>query len=62
MTMANKTTITMNIDLKEIKPLSKNAIVRFFDGNENNWEENEEAVDSWSLDDKNVPEWLRQYL
>ena len=30
---------------------------KFFDGHENNWEE-----DSWALDDPNMPDWLHQYL
>lgn len=35
---------------------------KFFDGDENNWEESEELVDSWELDDPNMPDWLHQYL
>ena len=35
---------------------------KFFNGDENEWEESEEAVDSWALDDPNMPEWLHQYL
>ena len=35
---------------------------KFFDGDENNWEEYEEVVESWDLDDSDMPEWLREYL
>lgn len=35
---------------------------KFFDGDENNWEESEQLVDSWELDDPNMPDWLHQYL
>ena len=35
---------------------------KFFDGKENNWEESEGLIESWALDDPNMPEWLHQYL
>ncbi len=35
---------------------------KFFDGDENSWETSEERVDSWTLDDPNMPEWLSQYI
>lgn len=35
---------------------------KFFDGNENNWDYEETEVDSWSVDDPNMPEWLHQYI
>lgn len=35
---------------------------KFFDGHENEWEESEELVDSWNIDDSDLPEWLHQYL
>ena len=33
---------------------------KFFDGQENVWEEDEE--DSWSIDSFNLPDWLRRFL
>ncbi len=35
---------------------------KFFDGDENNWEEEKTEEESWSIDDVNMPEWLRQYI
>lgn len=35
---------------------------KFFDGNENNWETEEKVVDSWSVNDSSLPEWLNKYL
>ena len=35
---------------------------KFFDGYENNGEEEEEVVESWSIDDPDMPDWLRQYI
>ena len=34
----------------------------FFDRNENNWEHEEEELESWALDDANMPDWLHNYL
>jgi hypothetical protein len=35
---------------------------KFFDGDENNWDEDEHIEDSWAIDDPNMPAWLRNYL
>ena len=35
---------------------------KFFDGNENNWEESETEVESWNINDSNLPYWLREYI
>ena len=35
---------------------------KFFDGDENTWDNEEEIVDSWNVDDPNMPEWLHNYL
>ena len=35
---------------------------KFFDCDENNWEEDEHVETSWDVDDPDMPEWLRQYL
>jgi hypothetical protein len=35
---------------------------KFFDGDENTWDESESAEESWALDDPSMPDWLRQYL
>ena len=35
---------------------------KFFDGHENNWEEEERVEDSWAMDDPNMPDWLHKYL
>ena len=35
---------------------------KFFDGDENNWEEDEHEVESWEKDDPSMPDWLKNYL
>ncbi|MGT2750392.1 hypothetical protein ACVRXF_05695 [Streptococcus orisasini] len=35
---------------------------KFFDGDENVWEETESLQDSWKIDDPDMPEWLQNYL
>lgn len=35
---------------------------KFFDGDENVWNNDENAVDTWDISDPGLPEWLRQHL
>lgn len=35
---------------------------KIFDGDESNWEEEESAVESWSIDDPDMPDWLKSYI
>lgn len=35
---------------------------KFFDGDENNWEEEETEVESWNIQDPSLPEWLHNYV
>ena len=35
---------------------------KFFDGDENTWQEDESLEGSWAVDDPSMPEWLKQYL
>ena len=35
---------------------------KIFDGDESEWREDEKVIDSWTLDDPNMPEWLHKYL
>ena len=35
---------------------------KIFDGDESNWEEDEEVVESWNINDSSMPDWLKQYI
>lgn len=35
---------------------------KVFNGDENEWYEEEQEVDSWKTNDPNMPDWLNQYL
>lgn len=35
---------------------------KFFDGDENVWNHEENLVDSWSKDDSSMPDWINQYI
>ncbi len=35
---------------------------KFFNGDENEWEEEKNLVDSWKIGDPEMPEWLDQYI
>lgn len=35
---------------------------KVFNGDENEWYEDEQEVDSWKTDDPRMPDWLNQYL
>lgn len=35
---------------------------KFFNGDENEWEETEEFIESWSIDDPSMPEWLKAHI
>lgn len=35
---------------------------KFFDGKENNWNEDKSVVESWEVNSPDMPEWLKQYL
>lgn len=35
---------------------------KVFDGRENEWVESEKAVDSWKINDPDMPDWLKRYF
>lgn len=35
---------------------------RTFDGDESNWETDEEVLESWEINDSNMPDWLKEYI
>ena len=35
---------------------------KYFNGDENVWDEDETEVESWNVDDPSMPEWLREHL
>ena len=35
---------------------------KFFDGDENTWNESEEMVESWTIGDPSMPNWLKEYV
>ena len=35
---------------------------KLFDGDENEWQEDEEIVESWATDSPDLPDWLHHYL
>lgn len=40
----------------------KCSSTKFFDGKENTRSNDMRKIESWNLDDPNMPEWLRKYI
>ena len=35
---------------------------KFFNGDENVWYTDEQIVESWAIDEPDMPDWLKQYI
>jgi len=35
---------------------------KFFDGRENEWSEEKKEEQRWSINDPNIPEWLKKFI
>lgn len=35
---------------------------KIFNGDENEWVRDETPIDSWNINDTNMPDWLKQYI
>lgn len=35
---------------------------KIFNGKENNWQEDEKHIESWTVDDINMPDWLNKHI
>ena len=61
--MVNKITHIMSIELTVKRLLSIIATDKdILMGEESSWHESEKKVDSWNMDDPNMPDWLNKYV